>query len=61
MRERERQQWTEFVRARAQRKVEKPVGRRRRQKPQPTQAENDAVLDDLIREASENQSDCATE
>jgi len=42
MRNRERQQWTEFVRMR-----EKPKKSRTKKKPEPSQAELDAVLDDL--------------
>jgi hypothetical protein len=47
MRDRERQAWTEFVRKREERKHEKPARKRRPKKPQPSQAECDAVLDDL--------------
>jgi len=48
MRNRERQQWTEFVRKREERKDDKPARRRRRSKqPQPTPAELEAALDDL--------------
>jgi hypothetical protein len=45
---RERQLWTEFVRKREERKDEKPARKRRTKKPQPTPAEREAVLDDLV-------------
>jgi hypothetical protein len=49
MKDRERQQWTEFVRQREACKADKPVRKRRPRKPeQPTQAELDVVLDDLV-------------
>lgn len=44
MRNRERQQWTEFVQAR---KDEKPGKPRAKKQPQPSRAERDAMLDDL--------------
>ena len=53
MRNRESQQWTEFVRKREERKDDKPARRRRRSKqPQPTPAELEAALDDLTTELS---------
>jgi hypothetical protein len=45
---RERQLWTEFVRKREERKGEKQARKRRAKKPQPTPAEREAVLDDLV-------------
>jgi hypothetical protein len=47
MRNRERQLWTELVRKREERKNKKPVRKRRPKKPEPSQAERDAALDDL--------------
>ena len=47
MRNRERQQWTEFVRKREERKDDKPRKPRTRKKLEPSQTELDAVLDDL--------------
>jgi hypothetical protein len=40
--------WTEFVRKREERKGEKQARKRRAKKPQPTPAEREAVLDDLV-------------
>jgi hypothetical protein len=48
MRDRERQLWAEFVRKREERKDEKQARKRRAKKPQPTPAELDAALDDLV-------------
>jgi len=45
---RERQLWTEFARKREERKGEKQARKRRAKKPQPTPAEREAVLDDLV-------------
>ena len=45
---RERQLWTEFVCKRVERKDEKQAKKRRAKKPQPTPAEREAVLDDLV-------------
>jgi hypothetical protein len=51
MRDRERQLWTEYVREPEARKNAKPARKRRPQKPEPTPAELEAALDDLVREA----------
>ena len=51
MSSRERQQRTEFDRKREARKDEKPARKRRAKKPQPTPAELEAALDDLVRES----------
>jgi hypothetical protein len=48
MNSRELQLWTEFVRKREGRKDEKQARKRRAKKPQPTPAEREAVLDDLV-------------
>jgi hypothetical protein len=46
---RERELWSAFVRQREEGKVDKPARKRRAKKPEPpTQAENDAVLDELV-------------
>ena len=50
MRDRERQQWTEFVRQREERKADKPAKKRRPKKPEPTPEELEAALDDLLKE-----------
>jgi hypothetical protein len=47
MRDRERQQWTEYVRQLEARKSAKPARKRRAKKPEPSQAELEAALDDL--------------
>ena len=47
MRNRERQQWTEYVRQMEERKDKKPRKPRAKKKPEASQAECDAVLDDL--------------
>jgi hypothetical protein len=47
MSSRERQLWTEFVRKREERKDDKPRRPRTRKKPELSQAERDAALDDL--------------
>jgi len=47
MRNRERQQWTEYVRRIKERKDKKSRKPRAKKKPEPSQAELDAVLDDL--------------
>ena len=53
MRDRERQLWTEFVRQREERNDEKQTRKRRAKKgPEPTPAELEAALDDLVREAN---------
>jgi hypothetical protein len=39
MRDRERQQWTEYVRRREERKREKPARKQRPKKPEPTPGE----------------------
>jgi len=54
MRDRERQLWTEFVRKREERKDEKPARKRRAKKPQPTPAELEAALDDLVGSVKES-------
>jgi hypothetical protein len=52
MKRSERQAWAEYVRQLEERKGEGKAKRpRTKQRPQPTQAENDALLDDLVREA----------
>jgi hypothetical protein len=51
---RERQLWTEFVRKREERKDEKQARKRRAKKPQPTPAELDAALDDLVGSVKES-------
>jgi hypothetical protein len=52
MSSRERQPWTDFVREREARKGAKPARKRRTKKhPEPSQAELDAMLDELTREA----------
>ena len=51
---RERQLWTEFVRKREERKDDKPARKRRAKKrPEPTPAELEAALDDLVTEAEQ--------
>jgi len=52
MQNRERQLWTAFVRQLEERKSEKPK-RLRKKKPQASQAERDAALDDLTGVAPE--------
>jgi len=47
MRDRERQAWTEYVRRREERKDKTPRKPRAGKRPRPSQAELDAVLDDL--------------
>jgi hypothetical protein len=47
MRNRERQAWTEYVRQREERKDKKPRKPRAKKRPEPSQAERDAALDDL--------------
>ena len=47
MRNRERQQWTEYVRRMEERKDKKPGRPRAKKKPEASQAELDAALDDL--------------
>jgi hypothetical protein len=47
MRNRERQLWTEYVRRLEERKDKKPRRPRAKKKPEASQAERDAVLDDL--------------
>jgi hypothetical protein len=47
MRNRERQPWTEYVRQLEERKDDKPGKSRAKKKPEPSQAERDAALDDL--------------
>ena len=47
MRNRERQQWTEYVRQLEERKRDKPRKPRAKKKPEVSQAERDAALDDL--------------
>jgi hypothetical protein len=47
MRNRERQQWTEYVRQLEERKDKKPKRPRAKKKPEAPQAELDAALDDL--------------
>jgi len=51
MRNRERQLWTEFVREREERKDKKPRRPGVKKKPEASQAELDAVLDDLTEAA----------
>jgi len=53
VRNRERQQWTEYVRQLEERKDKKPRKPRAKKKPEASQAERDAVLDDLIRAVPE--------
>ena len=48
MRNRERQLWTEYVRQLEERKDKKPRKPRAKKKPEASQAERDAALDDLI-------------
>jgi len=48
MSSRERQLWTEFVRKREGRKDEKPARKRCSKRPEPTPAELEATLDDLV-------------
>jgi hypothetical protein len=47
---RERQLWTEYVRKVEERKNEKQARKRRVKKPEPTPAELEAALDDLLKE-----------
>jgi len=54
MSSRERQLWTEFVRKREGRKDEKPARKRRAKKSQPTPAELEAALDDLVGSVKES-------
>ena len=51
MNDRERQLWTEYVRQLEARKNAKLARKRHTTKPEPTQAELEAALDDLVREA----------
>jgi len=53
MRNRERQQWTEYVRRLEERKDKKPRKPRAKKKPEASQAELDAALDDLTGAAPE--------
>ena len=53
MRNRERQQWTEYVRQMEERKDKKPRKPRAKKKPEASQAERDAALDDLTGAAQE--------
>ena len=53
MRNRERQLWTEFVRRMEERKDKKPRKPRAKKKPEASQAERDAALDDLTGAAPE--------
>jgi hypothetical protein len=53
MRNRERQQWTEYVRRMKECKDKKSRKPRAKKKPEASQAELDAALDDLTREAKE--------
>jgi len=53
MRNRERQQWTEYVRQLEERKDKKPRKPRAKKRPRPSQAELDAVPDDLTGAAPE--------
>ena len=48
---RERQLWTEFVRKREGRKDDKPARKRRPRKSEPTPAELEAALDNLVKES----------
>jgi hypothetical protein len=50
---RERQLWTEFVRKREERKDEKQARKRRAKKPEPTPAELEQALNDLVTEAEQ--------
>jgi len=54
MNSRELQLWTEFVRKREGRKDEKQARKRRAKKPQPTPAELEAALDDLVLSVKES-------
>jgi hypothetical protein len=54
MRDRERQLWTEFVRQMEERKADKPTRKRRLKKPEPTPAELEAALDDLVGSVKES-------
>ena len=54
MSSRERQLWTEFVRKRKECKDEKLARKPRAKKPQPTPAELEAALDDLVAEATQS-------
>jgi hypothetical protein len=51
MRNREHQQWTEYVRQMEERKDKKPRRPRTKKRPEASQAELDAALDDLTRAA----------
>jgi hypothetical protein len=51
---RERQLWTEFVRKREERRDEKQARKRRAKKPQPTPAELEAALEDLVGSVKES-------
>jgi hypothetical protein len=53
MRNRERQQWTEYVRRMEERRDKKPRKSRAKKRRAASQAELDAALDDLIRAAQE--------
>ena len=53
MRDRERQQWTEYVRRMEERKDKKPRRPRVKKGPEASQAERDAALDDLTGAAQE--------
>ena len=50
---RERQLWTEYVRQMEERKDKKPRRPRTKKRPEASQAELDAALDDLTRAAPE--------
>jgi hypothetical protein len=60
MSSRERQLWTEFVRKREGRKDEKPARKRRAKKPQPTPAELEQALNDLVTEAEQRTAGSST-
>jgi hypothetical protein len=49
--DRERQQWTEYVRQMEAKTGKKPRARRTKKRPAPAPAEMGAELDDLVREA----------
>ena len=53
MRNRECQLWTDYVRKREERKDKKPRRPRAKKKPEASQAERDAALDDLTGAAPE--------
>ena len=57
MSSRKRQRWTEFIRrreAKPQPQADKPARKRRSKKPQPTPAELEAALDDLVGSVKES-------